>query len=115
MEQEIYITLRFNLATGKVGLNEMFYELKELRDLLMIRILEQILRGYDDLIAACLNQTSIYPSKDRKGLGRHIRKGDAENRSCRGRKVRKRGYHSKSRRFSTVFGKLDVPLRVVEC
>ena len=115
MEQEIHITLRFNLATGKVGLNEIVYELKELRDPLMLRILEQILRGYDDLIAERLSQTRIYPSKDRKGLGRHIRKADPENRFCRGRKVRKRGYRSKSRRFSTVFGKLDVPLRVVEC
>lgn len=26
MEQEIYITLRFNLATGKVGLNEIVYK-----------------------------------------------------------------------------------------
>jgi hypothetical protein len=32
MEQEIHITLRFNLATGKVGLNEIVYQLKELRD-----------------------------------------------------------------------------------
>jgi hypothetical protein len=31
MEQEIHITLRFNLANGKVGLNEIVYKLKELR------------------------------------------------------------------------------------
>jgi len=48
MEQEIHITLRFNLATGKANLNEIVYELKELRDPLMLQILEQILRGYDD-------------------------------------------------------------------
>ncbi len=45
MEQEIHITLRFNLATGKVNLNEIVYELKELRDPLMLKILEQLLRG----------------------------------------------------------------------
>ncbi len=75
MEQEIHITLRFNLATGKVNLNEIVYELKDLRDPLMLKILEQILRGYDDLISERLSQTKIYPSKARKGLGRHVRKG----------------------------------------
>ena len=61
MEQEIHITLRFNLATDKVTLNEIVYELKELRDPLMLKILEQILRGYDDLISERLSQTKIYP------------------------------------------------------
>ena len=115
MEQEIHITLRFNLATGKVNLNEIVYELKELRDPLMLKILEQILRGYDDLISERLSQTKIYPSKARKGLGRHVRKGDPEGRFCRGRKIRKRGYRSNPRRISTVFGKLDLPLRRGEC
>ncbi len=115
MEQEIHITLRFNLAIGKVNLNEIVYELKELRDPLMLKILEQILRGYDDLISERLSQTKIYPSKARKGLGRHVRKGDPKGRFCRGRKIRKRGYRSNSRRISTVFGKLDLPLRRGEC
>jgi len=115
MEQEIHITLRFNLATGKANLNEIVYELKELRDPLMLKILEQILRGYDDLISERLSQTKIYPSKARKGLGRHVRKGDPEGRFCRGRKIRKRGYRSNPRRISTVFGKLDLPLRRGEC
>jgi hypothetical protein len=81
----------------------------------MLKILEQILIGYDDRISERLSQTKIYPSKARKGLGRHIRKGDPEGRFCRGRKIRKRGYRSKNRRFSTAFGKLDLPLRVAEC
>jgi hypothetical protein len=115
MEQEIHITLRFNLATGKANLNEIVYELKELRDPLMLKILEQTLRGYDDLISERLSQTKIYPSKARKGLGRHVRKGDTEGRFCRGRKIRKRGYRSNPRRISTVFGKLDLPLRRGEC
>ena len=75
MEQEIHITLRFNLAIGKVNLNEIVYRLKELQNPLMLRILVGILRGYDDLISERLSQTKIYPSKARKGLGRHIRKG----------------------------------------
>ena len=51
MEREVHITLRFNFASGKVGLNEIVYKLKELRDPLMLEILEQILRFYDDLIS----------------------------------------------------------------
>lgn len=115
MEREIHITLRFNLAIGKVTLNEIVYRLKELRDPLMLKVFEEILRGYDDLIAERLSQTKIYPSKARKGLGRHVRQGDAERRWCRGRKVAKRGYRNTARYFSTVFGKLKLPLRVVQC
>ena len=59
MEQQIHITLRFNLATGKVGLNEIVYRLKQLGDPLMREILKQILIGYDDLISERLNQTKI--------------------------------------------------------
>ena len=40
MEQKINITLKFDLANGKVGLNEIVYRLKELRDPLMLKILE---------------------------------------------------------------------------
>ena len=67
MKQEIHITLRFNLATGKVGLNEIVYRLKELQNPLILKILEQILLSYDDLIVERLSRT-IYPSKARKGL-----------------------------------------------
>jgi len=115
MEQELHITLRFNLATGKVGLNEIVYKLKELQNPLMLNILKKILIGYDDLIAERLSRTDIYDSKARKGLGQHIRKDDPEQRFCRGRKIRKRGYRKNNRRFSTVFGKLDLPLRVSQC
>ena len=44
MEQQIYITLDYDLATGDVNLNEIVYRLKELRDRLMLTILEQILK-----------------------------------------------------------------------
>jgi len=115
MEQEIHITLRFNIAIGKVSLNEIVYRLKELRDSLMLRILEQILIGYDDLISERLSQTKIYPSKARKGLGRHLRKGDPEGRFCRGRKARKKGYRKYTRKISTVFGALNLRIRTVEC
>jgi hypothetical protein len=117
MEQQIHITLCFQLATGKVNLNEIVYRLQQLRDPLMLRILEHILRSYDDLVSERLsNHGGVFPpSKARKGLGRHIRKGDPEGRYCHGRKIRKRGYRSHPRRFSTVFGKLDQPIRVAEC
>lgn len=113
MEQDINITIRFNLAIGKVGLNEIVYELNRLRDPLMLKILEQIVRSYDELISERLTQTRIYPSKARKGLGRHVRKADPEGRFCRGRKIRNRGY--RLRQFKTIFGKLQMPLRVAEC
>jgi hypothetical protein len=115
MEREITIALRFKLAIGDVTLNEIVYQLKELRDDLMLRILAEILRSYDDLICERLTQTRIYPSKARRGLGRHVNKDDPEGRWCRGRKARKRGYRSNPRQLSTVFGKLQLPIRVVEC
>ena len=115
MEQEIHITVRYNLATGNVGLNEIVYKLKELRDPLMLEVFKQVLMGYDDLISERLCRTDIYPSKARKGLGRHVRKDDPQHRYCRGRKVRKRGYRKNNRHFSTIFGKTDIPLRVVQC
>jgi len=114
MEQEIHITLRYQMAIGEVGLNEIVYRLKELRDSLMLKILGHILMGYDDLIAERLSNTREYSSKARKGLGRHYRRDDPE-RFCRGRKVRKRGYRNHERQWATVFGKLAIPLRVVEC
>ena len=49
MEHKIHITPQFQLATGQVNLNEIVYELEKLRDPLMLQILEQILRSYDDL------------------------------------------------------------------
>ena len=115
MEQQIHITLRYNIAIGKVNLNEIVYKLKELRESLMLQILEQVLKTYDDLIVERLSRTDIYPSKKRKDLGKHIRKDDPHNHFCRGRKVRKRGYRKKQRKISTVFGDLSLPIREVEC
>lgn len=91
VEQEIHITLRYNLALGDVNLNEIIYRLNELKNLLMLRVTEKIVQDYDDIITERLSRTDIFPSKARRGLGRHIRKGDPEGRFCRGRKVRKRG------------------------
>jgi len=66
IEQEIHITLRFNLAIGKVSFNEIVYRLQKFRDFLMCLLLEQILRGYGDLISERLSKTKIYSSKARK-------------------------------------------------
>ncbi len=63
MEQEMHITLRYNLSTGDVNLNEIVYKLKELRDQLMLVILKEILKKYGDLIAERLSRTDLYPSK----------------------------------------------------
>ena len=82
MEQEIHITLQFDLATGKVNLNEIVYRLQQQKNPLMLQILEQILRSYDDLISERLSHHGgvFPPSKARRGLGRHKRKGDPDNR-----------------------------------
>jgi len=115
MEQEIHITLRYDLAIGDANLNEIVYRLNELKNLLMRQITEKIIQDYDDLTVERLSRTDIYPSKSRRGLGRHIRKGDPERRFCRGRKVRKRGYRKYPRKIASVFGELEVAIREVEC
>ena len=70
MEQQINITLWFHLATGKVNLNEIVYRLQELKNPLMLLVLEKILLNYDDLIAQRLTPQRgiICPSKRRKLL-----------------------------------------------
>jgi len=117
MEQQIHITLSFELATGKANLNEIVYRLEQLKNPLMLRILKEILVSYDDLISERLSHHGgvLPPSKARKGLGRHIRKDDPTGRFCHGRRTRKRGYRFRPRILSTVFGKLELPLRVAEC
>jgi hypothetical protein len=117
MEQQIHITLQFELAIGKVNLNEIVYRLEKAKDPLMLEILKTILTGYDDLIADRLSPKPgvMTPSKLRKGLGRHVRKADTDRRFCHGRSIRKRGYRQYPRVVSTVFGKLRLPLRVAEC
>ena len=101
MKRCVSITYDFDLAIGKVNLNEIVYRLKELRDSLMLRILRQILVSYDDLIMDRLTRTRIYPSKMRKGLGCHVRKDDAEERFCRGRKVYRRGHRNRKPGFDS--------------
>jgi hypothetical protein len=81
----------------------------------MLEILKSILMGYDDITSNRLSRTDIYPSKARKGLGRHVRKGGSENRFCRSRKILKKGYRGKPRQISTVFGELVLPLRRSKC
>jgi len=117
MEQQIHITLWFDLAIGKVNLNEIVYRLQELKNPLMLKMLEKILKNYDDVIAERLSHHGgvIPPSKRRKGLGRHVRKNDPNGRYCHGRRIIKRGYRSHPRRFSTIFGNLDLPIRVAQC
>ena len=117
MEQQIHITLSFQLATGKVNLNEIVYRLQQLRDPLMLRILERIVRSYDDLISErlCHQGGVMSPSKMRKGLGRHLRKDDSKGRFCHGRRIRKRGFRNQPRTIATVFGKLQLPIRVAQC
>jgi hypothetical protein len=117
MEQQIHITLAFELATGKANLNEIVYQLEQLKHPLMLRILKEILTSYDDLIAERLSPQRgvMSPGKMRKGLGRHSRKGDPPGRFCHGRCIRKRGYRKQPRTIKTLFGKLQLPIRIAEC
>ena len=108
------ITLEMELATGKVTLNEIVYRLKELRDALMLEILEKTLMVYDDEIVSRLRFSGMNTSA-RKGLGRHLRKDNEDECFCRGRKVISKGYRSKPRHISTVFGTLKLRIRVVKC
>lgn len=43
MKRCVTITCNLNLATGKANLNEIVYQIKEMRDTLMLKMLEQIL------------------------------------------------------------------------
>jgi len=115
MKQEVQITLWYDLAIGEVCLNEIVYELNELKDSVMLMTLEKILMGYDDLICERLSRTKVYGSPARKGLGRHLRKGDPKGRYCRGRKVIKHGYRKSLRTISTIFGTLNLRIRAVTC
>ena len=45
MEQQIHITLQFELATGKVNLNEIVYRLNQLKNTLMLQILKLYCHG----------------------------------------------------------------------
>ena len=114
MKRKVNITLQFDLAIGDVNLNEIVYCLKEIQHPLMIKVLEGILTSYDELIVERLCDTKTYPSKARRGLGRHLKKGQ-DLRFCRGRKARKRGFRTKHRKLSTVFGDICFNIRVIEC
>ena len=61
MQQEIHITLRFDLATGKANLNEVVYELKELRDPLMLKILEHETRNSVGPLGHPQSYASLFP------------------------------------------------------
>lgn len=114
MKRTITITLEYDRAIGKVNLNEIVYRLKDLQNPLMLEVLTEILKNYDDLIVERLSNTKIYPSEAREGFGQHKKKGDPQGRFCRGRKIQKRGYRRKPKHLTTIFGTLKLPLRDVE-
>jgi hypothetical protein len=63
------------LTIGNVTLNEIIYKLPAMPHPLMVRIVEVLFREYDEFISEILSATKVYPSKSRKGLGRHKRDG----------------------------------------
>jgi len=114
LKQEIIISLQFDLLTGEANLNEIVYRLKEINNSLLLGVLEKILTSYDTVITDRLSISHKHTSQSRKGLGRHFCKGRPST-LCLGRKVRKRGYRGDLRVITTVFGKLRLRVRVVEC
>ena len=60
---EIHITLRFSLENVKVGLTEIIYKPKDPQNPLILKMLREILTGYDELISECLSLTDKYPEK----------------------------------------------------
>ncbi len=115
MNREITITLNYRLTRGKVNLNEIVYRLKELRDPLMLKLLTEILKNYDDLIVEHLKTSKAYSDKVTEVFGKHKKKKDPQDRFCSGRTIRKRGYRKSPKHINTVFGTLLLPLRSVEC
>jgi hypothetical protein len=67
VEQEKDILLPFPLATGKVNLIGVLDRLQGLRDPVMVRVLEMVPVGPDDLVRKRLSKT--YPSESRIGTG----------------------------------------------
>jgi hypothetical protein len=111
--KKIDIQISYSFIIGEVNLNEIVYRLQELRDTLMLKLLEKILINYDDIISGLLSER--HRSSERKGLGQHFKKGSRSNEPCRGRKVTRSGYRGKPRHIATPFGELILPVRVVEC
>lgn len=50
-------------------MDEIVHRLEEIRGPLILKILKEILKGYNDLISERLGKTKIYPSKAGNGLG----------------------------------------------
>jgi hypothetical protein len=115
MKREITITLDYSLAIGKVNLNEIVYQLKELRDPLMLEILKEILTNYDDFIVTRLKTPKISPGKTEKELSQHKKKGAPQGEYCEEQKIQKRGYRATPKHITTAFGTLFLPIRYVEC
>ena len=113
--QYAYISPGWRPEKENINHDEIVYWLKGARGSLMVGMIKQILQKCDDLIVERLSLTDLYPSKARKGLGRHVRKDDAAGRFCRGRKVHKMGYRKDPIKIRTVFGYLTLHIREVEC
>jgi len=113
MKSNLIIQLFFELATGQVNLNEIVYQLKEIGNQILLKMLEAILMAYQEEIVELL--TGKHFPEERRGLGYHQRKDDPKGRRCGGRKVKKRGFRGKPRKIKTVFGELELKIREVEC
>lgn len=109
---EVKIELGFNWEVGKLNLNEMVYRVDELKDQLLLQVVEQLIEGYQAVVVERLRPG--HSSSDRSGLGRHALKGDSE-KMCGCRKVKRKGFRSAPRCIKSKFGQLRFRLQVVEC
>jgi hypothetical protein len=109
---KVQIELGCKWEVGKLNLNELVYRVDELVPEIIKQVLEQLIESYQEVVVARLMPG--YSSKERAGLGRHKLKGQQEA-SCRGRKVKRRGYRWHPRCIKTKYGTLQIQLQIVEC
>lgn len=78
MKRYVNITLQFDLAIGSVNLNEIVFQLKEIQNPLMLKILESILMSYDELICERLSNTKALSQQGQERIRSPFRQRKAD-------------------------------------
>lgn len=112
MEMNITISLRVNVADEGANVNEICKVVKEVIGEVSEGVGEEIIRGIQEDIIGRLCSRSGRVKK--KGLGRHIRKGE-ESVLCRFRSFQRAGHRSEERKVKTDIGELRFKVAYVEC
>lgn len=109
---EVQIDLGFNWEVGKLNLNEIVYRVDELADQILRQVVEKLAEAYQAVVVERLRPG--HASSERAGLGGHSLKG-TQNKPCRCRKVKLKGFRATPRCINSKFGQLRIRLQVVEC